>query len=604
MKKNKSPRQPAKPGTKPDVAAASPAPTSSKKRTQGGTPTVPAWIQILVGIALTIAASFTVFGGSLRGPFLYDDVYLPFIARHLQSAPLKYWVNGNRPFLMFTFWTNSQMSGLDTWSYHATNILFHALNTVLVFLILRWLIERIKLSRRATRNLLALFGAAIFLVHPLQAESVAYIASRSETLTVFFLFSSYALFLYYRRQGLGWLPAFGVLLLFGFAQLTKEYAVALIGLLLLTDLMFPIQQPDQPVSGFGSIERNWRLYLPMVLAGTAGVAFVLRSLSGAKTAGFHVKEATPVEYLFTQFRAWWGYVRLFVFPFGLNIDHDFPFTRSLSDRWSWAGLLLAALSIAAALRYRKQYPLAAFGCLTYFLLLAPTSSFIPISDPFVEHRMYLPMLGLILVVVDLIRHAQLETKMPLVMAGIVVLLAVFTFQRSALWGSEVALWSDAVSESPNKVRPQFQLAFAHYTAGQCAQAASGFERAAQLEKPTNQLLADWALALDCMGKPDEARAKFEELAKKQPTAYIYSQIAMIYGKQNRLDDALQALDHAASLDPNFDPIYSYQGVVYYKQAEFEKSKAAFERALRLNRDNEAARNGLALVNEHLAQLPH
>src|SRR5271167_1533388 len=128
MKKNKSPRQPAKPAAKPDVAAASLAPSSSKKRAQGGTPAVPAWIQILVGIALTVAASFVVFGGSLRGPFLYDDVYLPFIARHLQSAALKYWVTGNRPFLMFTFWVNNQTSGLDTWSYHATNILLHAFN--------------------------------------------------------------------------------------------------------------------------------------------------------------------------------------------------------------------------------------------------------------------------------------------------------------------------------------------------------------------------------------------------------------------------------------------------------------------------------------------
>ncbi len=602
MKKNKPPRQPAKPSAKPDAAAVSPGP-SPKKRTQGGAPAVPVWIQILIGIALTVAVSSAVFGASLRGPFLYDDVYLPFIARHLQNASLKYWVNSNRPFLMFTFWANNQMSGLDTWSYHATNILFHGLNTVLVFLILRWLIERVKLPRLATRNL-ALFGAAIFLVHPLQAESVAYIASRSETLTVFFLFSSYVLFLYYRKQGLGWLPAFGVLLLFGFAQLTKEYAVALIGLLLLTDLMFPIQLGDQPVSSLGSIKRNWRLYVPLALAGVAGVAFVLRTLSGAKTAGFHVKEATPVEYLFTQFRAWWGYVRLFAFPFGLNLDHDFPFTRSLADPWSWAGLLLALLSVAAAIRYRKQYPLAAFGCLAYFLLLAPTSSFVPIADPFVEHRMYLPMLGLILVVIDLVRHTQLETKMPLVLAGIVALLAGLTFQRSALWASEIALWSDAVSGSPQKIRPQFQLAFAHYTAGQCAQAVSGFERTAQLGKPTTQLLADWGLALDCMGRPDEARAKFEEVAGKQPSAYIYSQIAMIYGKQNRLDDALQALDRAAAIDPNFDPIYSYRGVVYYKQAEFEKSKAAFEQALRLNRDNEAARNGLALVNEHLAQLPH
>lgn len=602
MKKNKSP-QPAKPVAKAQrVTPASSSP--SKSRIQGSRPAIPAWIQLLAASAVAIAASFVIFGRSLSGPFLFDDVYLPFIARHMQGIKLKHWVaTWNRPLLMFSFWSNDRMSGLETWSYHATNIVLHGLNTVLVFLILKWLIERVHLAERSTRTL-ALFGAAIFLAHPLQAESVAYIASRSETLAVFFLFGAYALFLYLRRQGIGWAPAVAVLLLFGMAQLTKEYAVVLIGLLLLTDVMFPIATESQPASSLNSIKRNWRLYLPIVLAGVAGVSFVLRTLSSARTAGFQVKEATPMEYLFTQFRAWWGYVGLFVFPFGLNVDHEFSFSRSIADSWSWAGLLLAVLSVGAAVRYRRQYPLAAFGCLIFFLLLLPTSSFIPIADPFVERRMYLPMLGLILMVIELVRKTQLETKMPLVLAGIIAVLAVFTFQRSALWGNEVALWSDAVAGSPNKVRPQFQLAFAHYTAGQCSTAVAEFEKAARLGPPTNELLADWGLALDCAGRPDEARAKFDQAAQKHPTAYIYSQIAMIYGKQNKLDEAHRALDQAAALDPNFDPIYSYRGVVYYKQAEFEKSKAAFEHALRLNPGNEGARNGLAMVNEHLAQLPH
>ncbi len=602
MKKNKSP-QPAKPAAKAErVAAAST--VAYKGRVQAERPAIPAWIQLLVGTTLAIGAAFVIFGGSLHGPFLFDDVYLPFIARHMQFVPLKFWVaTWNRPLLMFTFWVNNQMSGLDTWSYHATNIVLHALNTVLVFLILRWLLGRGNTPARATRTL-ALFGAAIFLAHPLQAEAVAYIASRSETLAVFFLFSSYALFLYCRKLGIGWLPAAGVLVLFGLAQLTKEYAVALIGLLFLTDILFPIQAENETASSINSIKRNWRLYAPILLAGLAGVFFVLRTLSAATSAGFRVKEATPVEYLFTQFRAWWVYVRLFVFPFGLNVDHDFAFSHSLADPWSWVGLTLAVASVVVAVRYRKQYPLAAFGCLTFFLLLAPTSSFIPIADPFVERRMYLPMLGLILVVIEIVRKTQLETKMPPVLAGIAALLAVFTFQRSALWGNEVALWSDSLVGSPHKVRPQFQLAFAHYSTGQCGQAVAEFEKAAQLAPPNNQLLADWGLALDCAGRPEEARARFEQAAQKQPTAYLYSQIAMIYGKQNQMPEALHALDEAAAIDPNFDPIYAYRGVVYYKQAEFEKSKAAFQRALQLNPGNEAARNGLATVNEHLAQLPH
>ena len=107
----------------------------------------------------------------------------------------------------------------------------------------------------------------------------------------------------------------------------------------------------------------------------------------------------------------------------------------------------------------------------FLLLLAPTSSFVPIADPMAERRLYLPILGLLLVVAEFLSRWKVKRgSLVATLAGILVLAGFLTYSRNGVWTSDTALWEDSVSKSPMKSRPQFQLAFAYYAQGRCSEA--------------------------------------------------------------------------------------------------------------------------------------
>src|SRR5436190_18731601 len=134
--------------------------------------------------------------------FLFDDTKQIF-ALSSGSSSLWSWIGPIRPVLMATYWFNNQLSQ-DTTSYHTINLLIHALAAALVFLIVRRLIAWAGIESRKL-DLLAGFAAALFLLHPAQTESVAYIAGRSESLSGLFACGAVAGFLYRGRAAVPWL---------------------------------------------------------------------------------------------------------------------------------------------------------------------------------------------------------------------------------------------------------------------------------------------------------------------------------------------------------------------------------------------------------------
>jgi tetratricopeptide (TPR) repeat protein len=426
-------------------------------------------------------------------------------------------------------------------------------------------------------ELLAILAAALFLLHPVQTESVAYIAGRSETLSVFFFLLAYTAFLY--RLGV-----LAVLLPFFAAVLSKEHTVVLPALLLLTDFVF---------GGSAAIRRNLKLYVPIALLGVLGAAVVLYRIANAPSAGFGLKEFTWYQYLFTQFSVIWTYLRLFVLPVGLTADYQYPVSRTILDNGAifW-GLGLLALAYVAW-RYRRTYPLAFLGFVAFLLLLAPTSSVVPIADVIAERRLYLPMLGLLLVVVDVVRRAALPRHTVAAIFGAILLAAAFaTHSRASVWGDPIAFWQDTVNKGEGNARARFQLAFAQWQAGRCSEAAANFEKTAQMRKPDTALYVDWALALDCENRPDEAVAKLREALKAGPNAHVLGQIGMIYGKRGRFDEALVALDEAEKVDPMFDVTYVYKGNVYAARGDRATAETLYKRALSINPNSETALSAL------------
>lgn len=546
-------------------------------------PTLQPW-HYWAALGAAFLAVSIVYWPAVDGPFVFDDLYLPFAAPELASASLAHWVRGIRPLLMFTFWFNHRISGVEPFSYHFLNLLLHLVTGALSFLIVRKFLDRAGESGWK-RDGLAAFAAGLFLLHPLQTESVAYVASRSEALSVMFFYAAFALFLYRRSEAIGWLEALGVLALFAAAASTKEHAAALPALLLLTDFFW---------SSFRGVRRNWRLYALLAIAGAAALRMVWRILHGNNTAGFSVQAFTWVQYFWTQCRAIWFYIRLFFLPYGQNVDHDFAVSRTPIEHGALIGLAALLLAVAAAVYYRRRFPLASYGFLTFLLLLAPTSSFVPILDLVAERRVYLPFLGLLLVVVEFARRWKAPpTRVAAALAGVLAVMAVVTYNRSAVWGDAETLWKDAVSKSPHKARPHVQLGFLYFTQQHCAAALPEFEAAATYGRPTYPLLVDWGMDYECLGRHDEAIDKLRQATRHRGDANTWSMVAWACLRAGRNAEAAQALDTAQRIDPRFAMTYAYRGGLYAARNDLAAAANEYRHALSLDPANDVAQEGLA-----------
>ena len=552
----------------------------------------PYWLA--AGAALALA--FWVYQPAMHGAFLFDDAALPF-AMPSASAPFLDWVkySAARPVLYATYWLNSRMSGDDPFSFHVLNVIFHLIATGLIFFIVRRFVEwNWPASSVRRRDLLAGFAAAVFLLHPVQTEAVAYLAGRSDSLSVMLLLAAFAAFIYRPRREISWLMVFVVLGFFGAALLSKQHTIALPAVLLLTDYWW------NPGFSLKGIRGNWKLYATMALGAALAVSRYWDVLLHSPSAGFGFKAFTPLQYFYTECRALFVYIGQFLLPIHLDADWDFPISRTIFDRGAIVGLLALAVLVVLAWRYRKRYPLATYGFLIYLLLMAPTSSFLPIADAIADRRLYLSMIGLLLIVVEVLGRWSIEPRKLATACGVALVAAAWaTHAHAAIWNDPISLWQNTEQKSPHKRRVHFQLASAYNDVGRCDLAIPEYQRTAELEPPNYDLLVDWALALDQCNQVDQAVAKLRQAAFQDATAHVYSQIAMIYAKRSRWAEAMDALDMAQKIDPSFAMTYYYRGSVHLAQNQLVEAIANYRRCLELDKTNKPALDGLAAAEARL-----
>lgn len=537
-----------------------------------------------------IAALFAVFaayGPALDGPFVLDDNYLPLGRPDAHTLGYVVWLAG-RPALGLTYWANYLLAGQRPAPYHITNVLLHAATGFVVFWILRMVLQ----ERSRRNDLIAGIGAGIFLLHPLQTEAVAYIAGRSDVLCTLFAYAALGVFLKYRRPAIGFGATAAVLGLSLLALLSKQQAVAIPGAFILIDLLW------NDGSAIDSLKRSIRLHGALIAGAIAGAVWIFTRLAADSTAGFRVPGITPTEYFLTQCRAFWRYVRLLILPVGQNLDPDFAISRGLLDHGALFGLLGILALAAAAIWLRRSWPLASAGILLFFVLLAPTSSFVPIADPVAERRVYFVMIGPLLILVDVLRRWQISTKGLLSVGAVVlVLLTMATYSRAKVWGDEMTLWRDTVEQSPKKMRPRFQLAHLLYRQQRCPEAVREYETAASLTTPKADLLVDWGLALDCSGRTPEALEKLRRAVAVERTYNALAQLGMVLARAGNFDEALPLLNEAIERDPMQPAVYGYRGNVYATQGKLADAEADFRRALTLSPDDPAATRGMQYVQQ-------
>lgn len=536
--------------------------------------------------AASLVIAFALYYPALDGYLVLDDLPLPLSANQT-SHPFSDGLSGQRPFLMLSYRLNGWLLGASPTAYHTVNVLIHVINTCLVFLVLRQLLRRAGWGGK--RGRVAEFGGAfLFLVHPLQTESVSYIAGRSESLAALFVLLAYVVFLYDRRGGVSWKRALVIMLLFGIAVKTKENAVSLAGILLLTDIMWP-----RPFSLEGP-RRNWRLYALMLPGVVAAAIAALRILATAETAGFSVANFTWYQYAFTEARAIFAYVRMAIAPVGQALDHDFAPSHTIFEHGAALYMALLAAGIVAAFAARRRYPLACFGFLLFLVLLAPTSSVVPVEDALVERRMYLALIGLILIGCEILNRLR-----PPLAAGLIVVMGLtfcgFCHARNRLWQNRDLLLAQSAANARYNPRPLLNVSEAVIRRGRCDLAIPYLDRAERIVPRSYFVNAIRGRALACLGRLQEGMDHLQLAAKIRPCSEVYQWIGLVYGQMRRPVEAGESLRKAVELNPSSAAAHGSLALWHETMGDWGAAEREYLINIELDKNDPTARAGLERV---------
>jgi hypothetical protein len=544
--------------------------------------------------AILPAITALVYWPALRGEFVFDDYHLPFSDPNASTAGASFWIGGVRPALMATYWLNFVISGKHPMAYHIGNLLLHTVTTGLVFLLLKRLLELAGVE--SDRRLMALFGAGLFLLHPLQTESVAYVAGRSEEVAGLFFVSAWLVFVKNFESATTTITALEILLLAGIAVAGKESAISLPAILLLTDMYW------NPASLMSQFRSRARLYVPIVSGGVLVADRILRTLTSGTGAGSGQSGVTPALYALTQCRVIPIYIRMFLFPVGQNGDWKLRFFTSLTDHAAWIYALVMVAFVALVVRTYRKARLFSFGLAAFLVMLMPTSSVIPIIDAVAERRMYIPIIGLILASIWLIVHFRprlqiLHRERNLRVAFVLFLIveAGLSFERSQVWGSDILFWTNSLEGNPENTRALLGLGDAYVLQGKCADGVRVYRNLEHRVGATAEVESNLANAYQCNHQPDLALGILRALVARSPSTAKYAQIGYLEAASGHVDDALEAIRKSLELDPRNADAYAYRGVIQLVRGNQAEGTVDLRHALEIEPENAAAKYGIEIL---------
>lgn len=518
------------------------------------------WLPALSLAALTLA----LYAASLPAPFVWDDedtiLRNPAIRSawppwsHLRESPQPGHPLLNRPLVSLSFAANHAVGGLDVRGYRAVNVALHAVSVLLLLGIARRTLERLPRESRLfqRRRQAAWLLAALWAVHPLCTEAVVYITQRTTLMAgCFLLLSLYACTRYWSSDGRRriWLAAAVAAGAAGMAS--KETMVAAPVVVFLYDWAFVSGSAGRALRGHGRLHG--------LLASTWGILVALLVTGGSRegNAGFDVA-LTPWDYLTIQADVVAHYLRMALWPEGLMLSWHRTLPESPAE-YLPAGLLLLALLAAGSWALRAR-PRVGFLVLAFFVLLAPTSSLLPIATELAaERRMYLALIPVLALGVSAwLALWPTAGWLAEVAPGLILLVplaaaAAATHARIGVWQSAQSVWADNVRRDPGNLRARNNLGQAALAAGDLARAEEQLLAALELRPDYAIARHNLALVRREQGRLDEAQELLARAVVDSPgQAESVLLLASVACQRERCDEALEPLARAARLLPG-DP---------------------------------------------------
>jgi protein O-mannosyl-transferase len=544
------------------------------------------WLDGLLAAALVIAV-FLAYQPAWQGGFIWDD------DAHLTSPELRSWHGLYRiwfdlgatqqyyPLLHSAFWLEHKLWGDSPLGYHLVNILLHTVAALMVAAILR----RLKVPG-------AYLAAAIFALHPVQVESVAWITELKNTLSAVFYLAAAMLYLGFDQERKKSFYA-GALLLFVLGLLSKTVTATFPAALW---VIFWWQR------GRLSWRRDVLPLVPLFVLGAAAglfTAWVERKLIGAEGAAF---DLTIVDRFLISGRVIWFYLGKLFWP----VDLIFIYPRWDINQYVWWQYLfpVAALLLAAVmwnLRRRWRGPLA--GLLFFVGTMFPVLGFFNVF-PFIysfvaDHFQYLASLGVITLVsagiVLLFKRWWLWDRIVgyALCLALLSTLAILTWQQSRMYTDVVLLYQTTIEKNPNCWLAYNNLGKTLTQAGKPIEAIEYFRQALLIKAHMTEALNNMGNALGDLGRLQEAINNYQQALRIKPNdPEVHNNIGSVLGRSGRPEAAIEQYRLALQLNPDFPEAHNNLGAALMQKGMIEEAIEHYQKALQINSNYPQVHNNL------------
>lgn len=506
------------------------------------------------------------------------------------TAHAGYWM----PLVWLSHMADVQLYGMNAGPHHVTNLLLHIASTLLLFGLL-WRITG-AVGRSA-------FVAALFAVHPLHVESVAWITERKDVLsTLFWMLTMWAYVAYVRRPGRARYLLAAVS--FALGLMAKPMLVTLPFVLLLLDV-WPLGRVMIRAGGAGKTGRAgaWRALvwekLPLLaLAAAAGVvAFLTQQQAGAVS---NLQVYSPGLRVGNAFVSYVAYIGKMFWPARLTVFYPFP--DSIPAASVAGAIALLAVVSFVVMRLGARRPYLAVGWLWYLVTLLPVIGVVQVGVQAMADRFtYVPLVGLFIVIAwsvpDALAARSVARRVAVPVVAVLVVLACAWTARAqvAYWKDSVTLWTRTIELTLNMdaYHAHMSLGAVLRDQGRFDEAAGHFSEAVRLNPGSAESHNDLATVLQRQGKVDRAIVHYREALRLQPAlAEVHNNLGAVLAGQGRFDEAVVHFSEAARLKPDLEIAHVNLALAFARTGRAQDALREFNEVLRINPANELARRAV------------
>jgi tetratricopeptide (TPR) repeat protein len=564
------------------------------------------WLLVLLAVLVIF-----IYADTLTGPFIFDDknniegnhhirisqITLKNLATAALDSP-----SYRRPVANISFALNYYLHGYNVVGFHLVNLIIHVISGILLYFFIQTTFHTPALrSRYAHYKWISFFAAAIWVVHPLQTQSISYIVQRMNSLSAMFYILSFLLYAHLRvkpqKRSKWWLLS-GCAIAGILALGSKENAATLPFFIILYEWYF-----------FRNLSLKW---LKDHILGLAGLLLLLAIIVliylgvdplDKILATYGSRHFTPPQRLLTELRVVIFYIGLFLWPHPsrLNLDHDFALSYSLTDPITtlFSMLAIAVLMALAVITARNQRIIS--FCILWFLGNLVIESSIFGLEIIFEHRLYLPTMMCSLILVLLVyRWVKPIWLKAVILCALAIVGSVWTHERNEVWRDRITIWQDCVKKSPQKARPYNNLGVALTDQGYYDEAIGQYQKALQIKPNYSNALANLGSTLAKQGKVEEGIVQFFKALELEPKDYkTLNNLGVALFTQNRHKEAITYLSEALEISPHFAKAHNNLGVALQRQGRVQEAVDHFLFALQLDPEYAEAHNnlGVALANQ-------